>query len=60
LLQKAIGTAIEPQQVELQPGELQASALDASLIERELGWRPTVELGDGLRKTLDWYRQTER
>jgi UDP-glucose 4-epimerase len=60
LLQEATGTASEPQQVELQPGELQASALDASLIERELGWRPTVDLEEGLRKTLDWYRQTER
>jgi UDP-glucose 4-epimerase len=60
LLQDATGTASEPQQIALQPGELQASALDASLIERELGWRPTVELEAGLRQTLDWYRQTER
>jgi UDP-glucose 4-epimerase len=60
LLQEATGTATEPQQVELQPGELQASALDASLIERELGWRPSVELEEGLRKTLDWYRRTDR
>jgi len=56
ILQEAAGTAIEPKQVELQAGELQASALDSSLIERELGWRPTVELDAGLRQTLDWYR----
>jgi UDP-glucose 4-epimerase len=60
LLQEAAGTAIEPLHVELQPGELQASALDASLIERELGWRPTVALEEGLGKTLDWYRRTDR
>jgi UDP-glucose 4-epimerase len=60
LLQEVTGTAVEPQQVELQPGELQASALDASLIERELGWRPAVQLEEGLRITLDWYRQTDR
>jgi UDP-glucose 4-epimerase len=59
LLQKAMGTSVEPQQVELQPGELQASALDASLIERELGWSPTVQFEEGLLKTLDWYRQTK-
>ena len=60
LLQEATGSASEPQQVALQPGELQASALDVSLIERDLGWRPAVELEEGLRTTLDWYRQTER
>jgi UDP-glucose 4-epimerase len=56
LLQDALGTAVEPEQTELQSGELQASALDAGRIEEELGWRPTVELEEGLRRTLDWYR----
>jgi len=56
ILQEAAGTAIEPLQVELQAGELQASTLDASAIERELGWRPKVELEAGLRRTFAWYR----
>jgi len=56
LLQAAAATSLEPQQTELQAGELQASALDASRIESDLGWRPTVAIEDGLRKTLNWYR----
>ena len=60
ILQEAAGTAVEPRQVDLQPGELQASALDPSLIERELGWRPTVGIEAGLRQTLDWYRAAHR
>jgi dTDP-glucose 4,6-dehydratase len=28
---------------------------DISLAERELGWRPTVELREGLERTADWY-----
>lgn len=59
-LQDAAGTAIEPLQAELQRGELQSSALDSSLIERELGWRATVDLEAGLRQTLDWYRAAHR
>jgi UDP-glucose 4-epimerase len=60
ILQDAAGTAIEPLQVDLQTGELQASALDASRVERELGWRPTVAVEEGLRQTLDWYRSARR
>jgi UDP-glucose 4-epimerase len=55
ILQEAAGTAIEPRQVELQPGELQASALDSGSIEHALGWCPTIEIETGLRQTLDWY-----
>ena len=58
LLQKEAGTSLEPRQERLKPGELDASALDASRIERELGWRSTVALEDGLRETLSWYRAT--
>ena len=42
------------------PGELRSSALDSSLIERELGWRPTVDAETGLRQTFDWYRAARR
>ena len=56
LLQAAAGTDIEPQQNPLQPGELRVSALDASRIERELGWRPTIDVEQGIRETFDWYK----
>lgn len=33
------------------PGEVRRSALDCRLAKRELGWKPTVKLLDGLTKT---------
>lgn len=38
------------------PGHDRRYALDCAKIERELGWRPTIPLEDGLRQTVDWYR----
>ena len=32
---------------------------DIALAERELGWRPSISLRDGLARTLDWYRSRE-
>ena len=30
---------------------------DTAMIERELGWKPTVALTEGLERTLDFYRK---
>ena len=30
---------------------------DYSKIEQQLGWRPQTTLSDGLRKTVDYYRE---
>jgi UDP-glucose 4-epimerase len=51
VLKEAAGSNIEPELADLRPGELQRSCLDTSLAARELGWRATVEIGDGLRHT---------
>ncbi len=37
------------------PGHDLRYAIDASKIERELGWRPSVGIDDGLTRTVDWY-----
>lgn len=37
------------------PGHDFRYAIDCSKIERELGWRPTVDLSSGLRKTIHWH-----
>lgn len=37
------------------PGHDARYAIDASRIEKELGWRPSVNLETGLEKTVEWY-----
>jgi dTDP-glucose 4,6-dehydratase len=42
--------------VEDRPGHDRRYAVDASKLQRLTGWRPAVELADGLPETVDWYR----
>ncbi len=37
------------------PGHDRRYAADFSRLSRELGWRPSVDLAGGLRKTIEWY-----
>jgi dTDP-glucose 4,6-dehydratase len=30
-------------------------AIDASKIEKNLGWKPSLQFEEGLSKTIDWY-----
>jgi dTDP-glucose 4,6-dehydratase len=39
------------------PGHDRRYLLDASKIERELGWRPTVDFDTGLEETVRWYAE---
>ncbi|MGB7373491.1 dTDP-glucose 4,6-dehydratase [Pontixanthobacter sp.] len=41
------------------PGHDMRYAIDASRIERELGWKPSVSVEEGLRKTVEWYLTNE-
>lgn len=36
-------------------GEIDRQFVDSSKLRELTGWRPRVELGEGLRRTLDWY-----
>lgn len=38
------------------PGHDRRYALNIDKITKELGWKPTVALQDGLAKTVEWYR----
>jgi len=39
------------------PGHDFRYALDNAKIRRELGWQPETRFEDGLRRTVDWYRE---
>jgi CDP-glucose 4,6-dehydratase len=38
-------------------GEIDRQWLDSSAIREELGWEPRVELGEGLRRSWEWYER---
>ena len=42
--------------VQDRPGHDRRYALNCSKIETELGWRPEIPLEDGLRQTIQWYK----
>jgi dTDP-glucose 4,6-dehydratase len=43
-------------QVKDRPGHDRRYALNATKIRRELGWRPTISLDQGLQATIAWYQ----
>jgi len=45
--------------VEDRPGHDRRYALDVSKLERLAGWRPQVAFEEGIRNTVEWYRQNE-
>ena len=57
LIAAAVGTGIEPEYLgEGTPdGEIDRQYVDSTKLRELTGWRPTVELADGLRRTLEWY-----
>ena len=42
--------------VQDRPGHDRRYALNCEKIKTELGWRPSISLEDGLRQTIDWYK----
>jgi dTDP-glucose 4,6-dehydratase len=41
------------------PGHDLRYAIDATKLEKELGWKPSLQFEEGLEKTVDWYLQNE-
>jgi UDP-glucose 4-epimerase len=54
-LQSLAGTQIDPRFEPLRDGELLRSCLDSTRLRTQLGWRPTVELDEGLAETFGSY-----
>jgi UDP-glucose 4-epimerase len=56
LVAAAAGVPDEPEIAPARLGDLRASALDASLAAAELGWKPQATIVEGVRRTVDYFR----
>jgi UDP-glucose 4-epimerase len=53
-VQQLAGRRIELTRVAVQPGDVRRTAADTTAARRDLGWRPVVDLEEGLGHELDW------
>lgn len=58
-LQKLTHSPLPPVHGPAKPGEQRRSALDASLAQEKLNWQPTIDLEEGLSRTVAAFRQRE-
>lgn len=57
LLQEMEGVQIPPRYGPPRPGDVRHSRADTTLARRDLGHAPRFTIEEGLRRTLEWYRQ---
>ncbi len=59
VLCNASGAEVEPdiRGIGNPPGEIDRQYLDSAKIKQVTGWEPEVDLEEGLRRTIDWYRE---
>jgi len=60
ILQKHTQTSVTKKHAEAKPGEQQRSVLSTRKIERELDWQQQYSLPQGLKETVDWFRQRQQ
>jgi CDP-glucose 4,6-dehydratase len=55
-----MGSDLEPKILDEATHEIREQCLSAARARDELGWRPLFSLDEGLRRTIDWYRDLFR
>ncbi|TVP99031.1 MAG: SDR family oxidoreductase [Planctomycetaceae bacterium] len=57
ILQTLLGTRVEPLREPPREGDVRHSTADITRAHQRLGYEPAVELGEGLRRSIDYYRE---
>ena len=57
-LAELIGTRFEPVYAAARRGELQRIVVDPTKASKELDWTPGIDLDEGLKQTVAWFRST--
>lgn len=57
LLNRLFGTDLRPVHTDPRPGDIRESLADISQARAMLGYEPTIDFEEGLRRSIDYYRQ---
>ena len=60
LIEQACGRKAQKRLLPMQPGDVRDTFADISAIERDLGFRPTTSIDQGVPKFVGWYRDYHR
>ena len=55
-LEKALGRKAEKNMLPMQPGDVPATFADIDALQRDVGFRPSTPIEEGVQKFVDWYR----
>jgi UDP-glucose 4-epimerase len=55
-LLSAVGVKMAEKHAQAKPGEQRRSVLSSKFIEEDLGWKPTIKLGEGIPKTVLFFK----
>jgi len=56
LVERAAGRKVEARQEGVRPGDVERSALDPTALMAH-GWRPAIDLAEGIAATVAWFRE---
>jgi UDP-glucose 4-epimerase len=56
-IKKLVGDQVQIEFTPARPGDFGGKEVSAEKARRELGWQPSVEFEDGLRRTVEWFRR---
>lgn len=55
-IETAVGKKAVRQLMPIQPGDVPATFADVSALEKDVGFKPTTSVIDGIQRFVDWYR----
>lgn len=60
LLEKEFGRTAIKEMLSMQPGDVEATYADTAELERDIGFRPSTSIDEGIARFAKWYRQYHR
>jgi nucleoside-diphosphate-sugar epimerase len=59
MIAERVGVEPDPVHTAARPGDIRRSMADVSLAKELLGFTPTVDIAEGIARTVDWFRERQ-